>query len=205
MIPCSVTPLWIAGLRAPEIYKTHLGPWDGRPYDFEAAAARLRRVNSIEQCEADLRSRLFLEAALPGHAGLSHHHRNRAWMPKVSWTVDQAGEGHGLALWFDSVLAEGITLTNRPGAPRLIYRQAFFPWPETLHVSPGDTVTVTISARMVGDDYVWRWDTQLLSAELDRRCKACNSASPLSGGAIFPWLSCTLPHRNFVPSSTWMA
>ena len=28
---------------------------------------------------------------------------------------------------------------------------------------PGDTVTVTISARLVGNDYVWRWDTQLVS------------------------------------------
>ncbi len=161
MIPASDT-VWIAGLRAPEIYKTHLGGWDGRPYDFEATAARLRRVNSIEQCEASA-EQIFLEARCL--ATLDYHTITETELDtKVSWTVDQAGEGHGLALWFDSVLAEGITLTNRPGAPRLIYRQAFFPWPETLHVSPGDTVTVTISARMVGDDYVWRWDTQLMSA-----------------------------------------
>ncbi len=81
----------------------------------------------------------------------------------VSWTADQASQGHGLVVWFDSVLTEGVTLTNRPGAPRLIYRQQFFPWPEPLDVCPGDTVTVTMSARLVGDEYVWRWDTQLKS------------------------------------------
>jgi type I protein arginine methyltransferase len=78
-------------------------------------------------------------------------------------TVDQVSQGHGIVLWFDSTLAEGITLTNRPGAPRLIYKQAFLPWPTPLDVPPGDTVTVTLSARLVGDEYVWRWDTQLES------------------------------------------
>jgi protein arginine N-methyltransferase 1 len=81
----------------------------------------------------------------------------------VSWTVDRASQGHGIVLWFDSVLADEVTLTNRPGAPRLIYKQAFFPWPGLLDVCPGDTVTVTVSARLVGNEYVWRWDTQLVS------------------------------------------
>ena len=97
----------------------------------------------------------------------------------VSWTVDHAlqgletqgngTQGHGIVLWFDSILAEGATLTNRPGAPRLIYRQQFFPWPAPLDVRPGDVVTVNISARLVGDDYVWKWDTELVSTRL--RCE----------------------------------
>ncbi len=81
----------------------------------------------------------------------------------VSWTVDQASQGHGIVLWFDSVLADEIVLTNRPGASRLIYRQQFCAWPSPLDVCPGDTVTVRVSARFVGNDYVWRWDTQLAS------------------------------------------
>ena len=46
-----------------------------------------------------------------------------------------------------------------------------FPWPEPLQVEPGDTVTVDISAKLVGDEYVWRWDTQLQSKNSPNRSK----------------------------------
>ena len=160
MIPSSDT-LWIAGICAPETYEKHIGPWNGRPYEFDMSAAGSRRVNSIDQCAATA-EQLFLEPRCL--ATLDYHTVKETGLDTaVSWTVDRASEGHGIVMWFDSVLAEGITWTNKPGAPRLIYRQAFFPWPEPLQVNPGDTVTVAISARQVGNDYVWRWDTQLVS------------------------------------------
>lgn len=158
MIPRSDT-LWIAGISAPEIYEKHIGPWNGQPYEFDTSAASLRRANSIDQCAATA-EQLFLEPRCL--ATLDYHTITETGMDtRVSWTVDRATQGHGLILWFDSVLAEGITWTNRPGAPRLIYRQALLPWPAPLQVDPGDTVDVSISARLVGDEYIWRWDTQL--------------------------------------------
>jgi type I protein arginine methyltransferase len=159
MIPRSET-LWIAGISAPEIYEKHIGPWNSKPYEFDTSAAGLRRANSIGQCAATA-EQVFLEPRCL--ATLDYHTITETGLDTtVSWTVDQAAQGHGFLLWFDSVLAEGITWTNRPGAPRLIYRQALLPWPEPLQVSPGDTVKVSISARLVGDEYVWRWDTQLV-------------------------------------------
>lgn len=125
------------------------------------SAAHSRTINSIDQCwlAAD---QLFLEPR--SLATLDYMTLKQTDLDAtVSWTVDHACQGHGIVLWFDSVLAEGVTFTNRPGAPRLIYRQEFFPWPSPLEVCPGDTVTVTVSARLVGNDYVWRWDTQLAS------------------------------------------
>ena len=115
----------------------------------------------------------------------------------VSWTVERASQGHGIALCFDSVLADGVALTNRPGAPRLIYRQAFFPWPSPLDVCPGDTVSVKVSDRLVGDIHVWRWDTQHTSKN------ASNGAKPpsatLSLVPIFLSPNCGLRHREFQP------
>ena len=158
MIPRSDT-LWIAGIRAPEIYEKHIGPWNKRPYEFDMSPAGARRINSIDQCAATA-EQVFLEPRCL--ATLDYRTvRETGLDTTVSWTVDKPAQGHGLAVWFDSILAEGITWTNQPGAPRLIYRQALFPWPEPLQVSPGDTVSVAISAKLVGDEYVWRWDTQL--------------------------------------------
>jgi protein arginine N-methyltransferase 1 len=161
MIPRSDT-VWIAGVHAPELHQENLGPWDGRPYDFDMSAARLRTINSMSQCWLAIADQLVLEPRCL--ASLDYTRLKQTDLDAtVSWTVDHASQGHGIVLWFDSMLAEGVTLTNRPGAPRLIYRQLFFPWPSPLEVCPGDTVTVTVSARLVGNDYVWRWDTQLAS------------------------------------------
>ena len=172
MVPKSET-LWIAGLSAPEIYEKHIGPWSGRPYDFDMSAAALRRINAIDQCAATA-EQLFLEPRCL--ATLDYHTINDTGLDAtVSWTVDRAAEGHGFVLWFDSVLAEGVTWTNQPGAPRLIYRQALMPWPEPLQVSPGDIVTAGISAQPVGDEYVWRWDTQLASQSSPNVVKAHHS------------------------------
>jgi protein arginine N-methyltransferase 1 len=160
MVPRSDT-LWIAGVNAPELYQEHVGPWNDKPYDFNMSAALPRRINSMDQryVTAD---QLFLEPRC-----LTTIEYQTLQQPdldaSVSWTVDQESQGHGIVLWFDSVLADGIMFTNRPGAPRLIYQQQFCPWPAPLDVRAGDTVTVTISARLVGNDYVWRWDTQLAS------------------------------------------
>ena len=38
MIP-SCDTLWIAGVKATELYQGHLGPWNGKPYDFDMSAA----------------------------------------------------------------------------------------------------------------------------------------------------------------------
>lgn len=158
MVPRSDT-LWIAGVNAPELYREHLGPWNDKPYDFDMSAALPRRINSMDRCYVTA-EQLFLEPRC-----LSTIDYQKLQQPNldasVSWTVDQESQGHGIVLWFDSVLADGITLTNRPGAPPLIYRQQFCPWPAPLDVRAGDTVTVKVSARLVGSEYAWRWDTQL--------------------------------------------
>src|SRR5690606_14607344 len=64
------------------------------------------------------------------------------------WTARQGGVAHGLAVWFDAMLAEGICLSNAPGLPELVYGHAFFPWTEPVTLSPGDEITVTLQAAL---------------------------------------------------------
>ena len=136
--------VWLAGVQAADVYRGHLGCWAGKPYDLDTSAARLRRINSASECWVTA-DQLFLEPrclATLDYMTLKHTDLDAT----VSWTVDYTSQGHGIVLWFDSVLAEGIALTNRPGAPRLIYRQSFLPWPSPLDLCSGDTVTVTVGA-----------------------------------------------------------
>jgi protein arginine N-methyltransferase 1 len=183
MIPSSDT-LWIAGVQAPEFYQEQLGPWNDRPYDFDMSAAHLRTVNSISQYWVTT-EQIFLEPRCLTTLDYMTL-KQTALDATVSWTVNRASRGHGVVLWFDSVLADGVTLTNRPGAPRLIYKQAFFPWPSPLDVCPGDTVTVTVSARLVGSEYVWRWDTHLKSKSTFNGAKPPFRQSTFFGSDLSP-------------------
>jgi type I protein arginine methyltransferase len=79
----------------------------------------------------------------------------------LTWTIDRPGIVHGLGIWFDTVLAEGIGFSNAPDRPECIYGNAFIPLSEPVDLAVGDRVTVTIKANLVGDDYIWSWYTQV--------------------------------------------
>lgn len=78
----------------------------------------------------------------------------------VEWTVSRAGTAHGLAVWFEADLAEGIGYSSGPGTST-VYKTAFFPWLEPVELRPGDRVRVEIEARLVANDYLWRWDSEV--------------------------------------------
>jgi protein arginine N-methyltransferase 1 len=85
---------------------------------------------------------------------------------ELTWTMDQPGTGHGVAVWFDRIVADGITISNEPGAPELVntsktYGQMFFPWPKAVGLERGDRVSFSVKADLLKDEYVWRWKTAI--------------------------------------------
>jgi protein arginine N-methyltransferase 1 len=82
----------------------------------------------------------------------------------ASCTAHRAGTAQGLAVWFDATLIEGVSFSNAPEQPQLIYGSAFFPWPHPVDLQEGDRVCVRLEARHVADDYVWRWGSEVWPA-----------------------------------------
>jgi protein arginine N-methyltransferase 1 len=80
----------------------------------------------------------------------------------ATWTISRESLAHGLTVWFDSILTEGIGFSNAPGLPEIVYGRAFFPWPEPVSLKTGDMLSVTLRANFVGADYVWSWETSLM-------------------------------------------
>jgi protein arginine N-methyltransferase 1 len=70
---------------------------------------------------------------------------------------------HGLCIWFDAELADGIGFSNAPGRPELIYGQAFFPLQKEVAIEAGDRISVALKANLVGDDYIVSWRTSITS------------------------------------------
>jgi protein arginine N-methyltransferase 1 len=75
--------------------------------------------------------------------------------------ITKAGLGHGLLVWFDTELVDGIGYSNAPGAGDGIYGQILLPWPEAVALHAGDRVSFELRADPVGSDYVWTWTTEI--------------------------------------------
>jgi type I protein arginine methyltransferase len=94
--------------------------------------------------------------------------------------------GHGLNAWFDATLTDGITFSNAPGAPKAIYGAAFFPWSQPVALELDDVVTVFLAADLVDGNYIWRWETQVLTQGNPRAVKATFKQSTFYGAPIAP-------------------
>jgi len=75
----------------------------------------------------------------------------------TTFVITRAGRLHGLAGWFVADLAEGVTMTNAPGAPdRIGRRNGFLPLGTAVDVQPGDVVDVTLRVRPADVILAWQ-------------------------------------------------
>jgi protein arginine N-methyltransferase 1 len=176
--------LWAAVVEAPQVYERYTSPWADRSYELNMAAAqdivtntwRKGRVTPADllvepQCWATLDYTTITDPDI------------RA---EVTWTAKRTGTAHGISVWFDAILAEGIGFSNAPDQPELIYGSAFFPWSTPLALAEGDTVAVTWQANLVGDDYIWRWATCILNQGRPGQVKANFNQSTFLGVPLSP-------------------
>ena len=189
--------LWAALVDAPELYQRHLAGCDAPFNGLSLAAARRIVVNSWRKARFKPEQLLveprcwttidYREIITPQLSG------------ELAWTALSPGIGHGLSLWFDSILAPGVTLSNAPAAPELIYGSAFFPWLAPVTLSAGDRVTVKLKATLVGADYVWCWDTQIVTPAARPECKASFRQSTFFATPLSP-ANLKLRAAEFVPA-----
>lgn len=151
--------LWAAVAEAPDLYERYATPWSDNDYGLDLGAAR-RLVSNTWQ-----KGRVNSEQLLTRPQEWGALDYNSIESPDISaemsFTVMRAGVAHGLSLWFDGLLAEGVSFSNAPGLPELIYGSAFFPFSAPVTLGVSDSLSVKLSADLVGDDYVWRWNTRV--------------------------------------------
>ena len=161
LIPCSDT-LWAAPIESADVYAKRFERWDGTRYALDLEPGRKLAVN--EWFKAEVVPKMLLAEASP-LATLDYESISD---PNVSadasWTAKRSGTLHGFAVWFDSELAPGISFSNAPGEPRLIYGQALFPLAEPTDVAAGEGISLRFSASLVGDEYLFAWQTRVVKA-----------------------------------------
>ena len=152
--------LWAAVVEAPAQYSNLVSPWEGNGNGVVLSSARNLAVNiggKIRVAPEDLLGEPVCWYELD-----FHQVEEVNVCEKISLSIDRKGTAHGLAVWFDAELL-GAGFSNRPGSTELIYGNAFFPFQQPLEVLPEDCIDVRLEARLISDDYTWRWDTTLWS------------------------------------------
>jgi protein arginine N-methyltransferase 1 len=180
MIP-QVETLWVGVVEAPELYHRHITPWDGNRYYLDMRPALRIMTNTWLRGRATTQQ-LLVEPrcwATLDYATLE----SPDVRGEVSCTATRAGIAHGLSVWFDATLAEGVCFSNAPGAPELIFGR---PWSKPVIIAVGDTVSVALQANLVGDDYVWSWGTCILKQGHPGQIKVSFKQSTFFGVPLSP-------------------
>lgn len=166
LIPATDT-VWAALVESEELYSQYVNPWSSKPDGIDLSVARQFAVNQCRKGQKISHSQFLSQPqmwATLDYASIECTNVSSL----ISWNIDRPGTAHGLAVWFDTLLCDGIGFSNYPTDPQLIYGNVFFPFSNPISVDRGETVTVRLQATLVGEDYVWVWNTTVSSGGLPR-------------------------------------
>jgi protein arginine N-methyltransferase 1 len=156
--------LWVSVVNATSIYRSMLKPWNDA-YGFDMHPAREIVRNQWRHDDTDLiRAGNLLTTpdqwAVLDYTTIAHPD---VASNLIEQTVIRDGIAHGLLLWFDAELADGIGFSNAPHAqrPADVYGRGFFPFAEPIPLVAGDTILLEIEAKLGEDGYLWRWRTRI--------------------------------------------
>lgn len=152
--------LWAAVVEAPEQYEDLVGPW--RKFDLDLSAGTRLITNTWRK--AYLKPEQLLVDPVCWTTIDYYEVKNADVRAEISWRAARNGTAHGVAIWFDSELADDISFSNHPGAPKLIYGVGLFPFSQPVEIAQGERIQLRLAADLVQDGYVWRWDTEFPAA-----------------------------------------
>jgi type I protein arginine methyltransferase len=157
LIPARDT-LWAAIVEVPDYYEGLVKPWDG---PLTLSYGRRLAVNNWSKLRVTPESLLGQPVCW---YRLDYYRVEEVNFSKdVSLSAARAGMAHGLIIWFDAELFDGVGFSNGPDHEALIYKNAFFPFEQPIEVRAGDRIDVHLDGRLIGDDYVWSWNTTVSS------------------------------------------
>ncbi|MBP0038257.1 MAG: 50S ribosomal protein L11 methyltransferase [Roseofilum sp. SBFL] len=176
--------IWVSVVEAPNLWNTINDPWDKYCYSFNMDAAK-KNVNNIWGKGWVMPSQLLVQPQL--WATLDYRTiENPNVGNQMIFEPSRSGTAHGLSVWFDATLIEGVGFSTAPGMPELIYGTAFFPFLEPVEIRLGDTISVNSQANLVNNSYIFRWDTQVWEQGKESQCKAQFKQSTFFAQSLSP-------------------
>lgn len=152
--------------QAAEEYGPTETPWRRNDYGIDLSAALPHVINRWNRARSEPAKPENLLSS-PRRWGVVDYTRDddASLDETLEWTIERAGTLHGLYVWFDGDLGNGIGYSNAPQLPELVYGRAFFPLERALDVVPGDKLETVLSVRNVKGDYVYRWKSRITATD----------------------------------------
>jgi len=176
MIPLRDT-LIAAPVESPGDWAACREPWLASPYGLDLSPAHRLVSNQLHA------GRYGASALIaPGRAWWTVDYMANPGAPargEVEWQIERPALCHGMGLWFEAELAEGIGYSTGPDQRNMVYGRGFLPWSSPQILSAGERVRVSLATDPVGDDYVWRWRSEVLTG--DGRARVTLAQSTLAG------------------------
>lgn len=177
--------LWVTVVEATEMYQDFASPWTDQPYGFDMTAATRYVTNTWKKAQSVTPEMFLVEPQC--WATLDYRTiMNPNVTAELEWLTERTGLAHGLCLWFDATLIEGVGFSNAPSQPDLIYGKAFFPFSHPINLEKNDVINLKLKANLVGDDYIWRWATKVLQQGNAKDIKASFNQSTFFATPISP-------------------
>ena len=158
--------IWAAVVEAPSLYGRIVQPWDANPWAFDLGVAR-KMVTNVMHASANADETEFLTAPAEWATVDYLTHDNANIAAPLTWNATRAGVGHGLIAWFDTELTDSVRFSASSAQSVGVYGSAFFPWSRPVEIAENDAVRTTLRGDLVGDGYVWGWDTTVADDRSD--------------------------------------
>jgi type I protein arginine methyltransferase len=144
---------------APRTHAQVTEPWNRRPHSFDMSpAARVAHNLLVPMLPGD---DVMLSSERPwaelDYATIS----SLTVRGDLEFLMPAGGVAHGICLWFESTLAEGVTFSSGPSAAPSVYGRALLPWPVSVTCPAGTVVGVDLRADFIGGEYIWTWHTRV--------------------------------------------
>lgn len=177
--------VWAAVVEAADSYEELMAPWENNDFELDLSAGTRLITNNWRKTRIRA-EQLLVEPVC--WTKIDYYEVNTPDIQaEISWRAARTGTAHGVAVWFDSELVEGISFSNHPNSPEMIYGQGLFPFSQPVELMEGDRIKLRLAANLVGDDYVWRWDTDFFARD-DAQPKVSYKQSTFFGVALSPAL-----------------
>jgi protein arginine N-methyltransferase 1 len=159
--------LWVSVVEVPAIYNNLVEPW-ADPYGFNMEPARQMALNQWLPDDTDLirASHLLTEPA--NWATVDYRTVIKADVDvTLRQTAVRTGTAHGLFIWFDAELAEGIGFSNAPHLSKtaVVYGRGFFPFLKPIPLTAGATLELSIQATLSDGAYNWQWQAAMITPD----------------------------------------
>jgi protein arginine N-methyltransferase 1 len=167
--------IWVSLVEAQRVYNDLTAPWD-YPYGMSMVKAKQIVLNDWieENMDTFRESNLLMEPRIWTVLDYASIENPEVSPSRIIQSATRDGTAHGLLLWFDGEIAEGIRIFNGPGAEKVakVYGCGFFPLLEPVSIDKGDRIKLTVQANLVDDGYLWRWHTRIQSGDNPQAIKA---------------------------------